>query len=354
MYCDKQQNNWHLWLPLAEFAHNQCPSATTGQTPFSMIMGYTPKVEWPSAPSQVPSYTDRMEQIEEVRTMARKSLEKAQKMMAIRNPSNKKFRPYQEGDQVWVEGTNLKTLYPLAKLAPKHYRPFKILKQLSPAVYEIKIPCQWKVHNVFHANLIMPYKETAIHGPNYSRPPPNLVDGEEEFEVEQILGMKQMGRGHKTHYLVKWKGYPTSDNSWEAEKNLNTKELVAEFKRSSKPKKTKGKKTYLRMTQTAQIDSSPLISNTSPLLLNTMSSTSAAAAVPSHPTTPVVFHLPQLAIRTELMPEYSEDSVSEVNYEEPPNQNPIPPAGFVANIPTHPFFYPIHIPNPTYREMDNT
>ena len=63
MYCDKQQNDWHLWLPLAEFTHNQHPSTTTGQTPFSMIMGYTPKVEWPSAPSQVPSYSEIMEQI---------------------------------------------------------------------------------------------------------------------------------------------------------------------------------------------------------------------------------------------------------------------------------------------------
>ena len=213
MYCDKWQNNWHLWLPLAEFAHNQHPSATTGQTPFSMIMGYMPKVEWPSTPSQVPSYTDRMEQIEEVHKAAKTSLEKAQKMMVIRNPGNKRFRPYQEGDQVWIEGTNLKTLYPLAKLAPKHYGPFRVMKQLSPAVYEIKIPHQWKVHNVFHANLITPYKETAIHGPNYSRPPPDLMDGEEEFKVEQILNMKQMGRGCKTHYLVKWKGYPTSDNS---------------------------------------------------------------------------------------------------------------------------------------------
>ena len=53
-------------MPLAEFAHNQHPSSTTGQTPFSLIMGYTPKVEWPSTPSQVLSYTERMEQIEQV------------------------------------------------------------------------------------------------------------------------------------------------------------------------------------------------------------------------------------------------------------------------------------------------
>ena len=88
----------------------------------------------------------------------------------------------------------------------------------------------------------MPYKETAIHRPNYSRPPPDLVNGEEEFEVEQILDMKQMGRGHKTYYLVKWKGYHTSDNSWEPEKNLNMDELIANFKQCFRPKKTKGKK----------------------------------------------------------------------------------------------------------------
>ena len=70
---------------------------------------------------------------------------------------------------------------------------------------------QFITHNVFHANLITPYKETAIHRPNYSQLPPDLVNGEEEFEVEQILNMKQMGRGHKMHCLVKWKWYTDSE-----------------------------------------------------------------------------------------------------------------------------------------------
>ena len=58
--------------------------------------------------------------------------------------------------------------------------------------------------------------------------------------------MKQKGQGHKMYYLVKWKGYPTSDNSWELEKNLNVDELIAEFKQSFRPKKTKGRKVLIR------------------------------------------------------------------------------------------------------------
>ena len=159
--------------------------------------------------------------------------------MKIGKPGNKRFRPYQEGDQVWIEGTNIKTLYPSAKLGPKRYGPFKIMTRLSDAVYRVEVPLHWKIHNVFHANLITPYKETVIHGPNYLRPPPDLVDGEEEYEVEKMLDMKPRGRGRKMHFLIKWKGYPTSDNSWEPRENIHAEELIKEFQRRNKAKARK-------------------------------------------------------------------------------------------------------------------
>jgi hypothetical protein len=96
---------------------------------------------------------------------------------------------------------------------------------------------------VFHANLITPYKETELHGPNFTRPPPDLVDGEEEFEVEKILDARPQGRGRKMHYLVKWKGYPTSDNSWEPEENVHAEKLIKEFhKRNPKHSNTRRQK----------------------------------------------------------------------------------------------------------------
>ena len=161
--------------------------------------------------------------------------------MALRNQGNRRFKPYNKGDQVWVEGTNIKTLYPSAKLSPKRYGPFKVLEQLSEAVYRLEIPRHWKIHNVFHANLIMPYKETELHGPNFTRPPPDLIEGEQEFEVEKILDAQPRGRGHKMHFLVKWKGYPMSNNSWEPRENLHVDRLIAEYNKKkqgqTEPKK---------------------------------------------------------------------------------------------------------------------
>ena len=64
-----------------------------------------------------------------------------------------------------------------------------------------------------------------------SQPRPVIDDKEIEYEVERIIGMK--GSGHGRRFLVKWSGYPDSDNTWEPKRNLsNAKEKLAEFLRS--------------------------------------------------------------------------------------------------------------------------
>ena len=154
----------------------------------------------------------------------------AQQLMANRGKT--RFVPYQEGTQVWLEGTNLRTFYPTAKLVPKRYGPFRIKKVLSDVSYELELPKTWKIHPVFHANLLTPYKETELHGENFTRPPPDLIEGEEEFEVERILQSRLYGRGRKLQFLVQWKGFPMSDSSWEPLENVrHSADLIADFYR---------------------------------------------------------------------------------------------------------------------------
>src|SRR6202789_1161205 len=44
IYCNYQQDNWHSFLPIAEFAYNNTPSATTGISPFFANKGYHPNL----------------------------------------------------------------------------------------------------------------------------------------------------------------------------------------------------------------------------------------------------------------------------------------------------------------------
>ena len=97
------------------------------------------------------------------------------------------FSPWKVGDKVWLEATNLHLNYPSRKLTPKRQGPFEISQVLSPLTYRLCLPSTWKIHNVFHASLLSFYKETEAHGPNFSKPPPDLIGTEKEYEVEQII-----------------------------------------------------------------------------------------------------------------------------------------------------------------------
>ncbi len=99
--------------------------------------------------------------------------------------------------------------------------------------YQLQLPDQWQIHPVFHVDLLTPYKETATYGSNYTRPPPDLINGEEEYEVERVIDSRQFGRGRQVQYLVKWKGYPNSDNQWLKWQDINPSDLIAEYQREN-------------------------------------------------------------------------------------------------------------------------
>ena len=135
-----------------------------------------------------------------------------------------KFHLWKSGDKVWLEGRNLKLHYPSKKLAPRRERPFEIIQVISPVAYKLQLPLTWKIHDIFHAFLLLSYRETLEHGPNFSNPPPDLIGEEEEYKIDKILS--HHGTQGWRQYLISWKGYSTAENTWKLEGNLQHVQIL--------------------------------------------------------------------------------------------------------------------------------
>jgi hypothetical protein len=201
---------------------------TTKHSPFEVLMGFLPKGHQVFHQSRAGSIMNRLDRINQLRQEVEINIKHVQEL-AIKGS---KFKPFLEGQTVWLDSKNLKTTHPITKLRPKRYGPFKVTKALSYVAYQLNLPPSWKIHNVFHATLLSPYKETEEHGRNFPEPPPDLINGEGEWEVECIVGMRHFGHNKTLQYRVWWKGYSEAHDTWEPKENVHAPDLVSTFHQS--------------------------------------------------------------------------------------------------------------------------
>ena len=94
----------------------------------------------------------------------------------------------------------------------------------------LKLPATMKIHLVFHVSLLDPFQGNA-NDPRINRPNPIEVDGEKKYKVKKILESRINGQGKtkRRQYLVKWKGYSSSNNTWEDKENIKKAEALDVF-----------------------------------------------------------------------------------------------------------------------------
>src|SRR6266705_6479073 len=216
--------DWTHWLTIATAVHNNRKNAMTGLSPNEILIGYEPTLQPAiTPPSNNDMAENRVDTLMAKRDLAIEAINRAAKQGGV-PPAQ-----YKKGKQVWLEATNLNLRHQKTKLALKRYGPFIITKEISPVAYRLDLPLAWNIHNVFHASLLSPYRETTQHGPNYSRPPPDLINGKEEYVVEKIVNHRRRGRSRTLQYLIKWEGYPESDNTWESAGQVHAPECVKQY-----------------------------------------------------------------------------------------------------------------------------
>src|SRR5467141_525887 len=233
VFVGERQDDWYSLLPLAEFAYNNHVHPSTQQTPFLLDTGRHPRMGFephqpPSRLEAVNEFTDRMKStLEEAKSALAKAKDDMARYYNQRRAPAPTFAP---GDRVYLDSSDIQTTRPSKKLSHRRLGPYPVVRRIGRYAYHLTLPHSMRrLHPVFNVVKLTLAPPDPIAGRRRTAPPPpELIDGEEEYIVEEILDSRMFR--HKLQYLVKWEGYGIENNSWEYSDNLdNAAEVVADF-----------------------------------------------------------------------------------------------------------------------------
>ena len=236
IYCNYQQDNWSDLLPLAEFAYNNAPSATTGVSPFYANKGYHPNLSIHSDRDLASSRArDFAVNLEELHQMLKDEIAEAQKRYQVSADRHRIPAPtFSVGQKAFVKAQFFRTTRPSKKLSEKFLGPFEIIAQAGTRSFTLRLPDTFRsVHPVFHISMLEPSIPNVVPNRIQDPPVPVEIDGESEYEIAQILDSKIDRRRHcKLLYYVRWLGYEGTDEefSWLPASELgHASEYVSDF-----------------------------------------------------------------------------------------------------------------------------
>ncbi len=111
----------------------------------------------------------------------------------------------------------------------KYYGPFPVIERIGKQAYKLKLgDSVGRIHPVFHVSLLEPCSPSTRVSGEESGTQLEVENEEQEWTVEDIRDSRL--RSLELQYLIKWKGFPDEENSWEPVAHLgNSMEYVEEF-----------------------------------------------------------------------------------------------------------------------------
>ena len=122
---------------------------------------------------------------------------------------------YTEDDLVLLSTRHLHLRGTPDKLQRKFVGPFRVTSRIGDQAYQLALPDDWRIHNVFHVSLLKPWRGEWRELED--APAPELEsDEDDEYEIERVLRWRyyRVGNQRKKEYLIVRKGYPLDDAEW--------------------------------------------------------------------------------------------------------------------------------------------
>ncbi|CAM8957104.1 unnamed protein product [Rhodiola kirilowii] len=226
-YVSANQKDWAKLLDVAQFSFNLQQSEATNKSPFEVVLGQQPNTSLSlAAPYKgaSPVAFKFAKAWHEQAELARASLHKAARRMKKWADKKRRDVEFKAGDLVLVKLLPLqfKAFRKVHKgLIRKYEGPFEVIKSVGKVSYKLNLPPKLKIHPVFHASMLKPYHEDVGESSRgVSHRAPTAVVTSYDKEVDEILAdrtIRRSGIPSYKEYLVKWKGLPDSEASWESE-----------------------------------------------------------------------------------------------------------------------------------------
>ena len=230
----RNQRGWARALPRVRFAIMSAVNASTGVSRFQLHLGRQPRILPPILDSDVSTHTDASDDAaiaaELLRRIDTDVLEAQDNLLAAKlaqmtaaNRGRCNDPDFKVGELVLLSTFHRRQAYMrrgdnrVAKFVVRFDGPYKIVRAFpESSTYTLELPPSMKMFPTFHASLLKRYHandDTQFPSRSFSPPAPVFTeDGLEEQDVESIIDHQRRGRGYR--FLVHWKGFPSSHDSW--------------------------------------------------------------------------------------------------------------------------------------------
>jgi hypothetical protein len=227
----EHHSQWDNILPQAEFAYNDSINRSTRQSPFQIVYGMQPRGvselrDSEQTATRSASVEDFSEAMRELHSRVKEQLQNSSQEYKHSADQHRQQIQFEVGDlnlahlrkERFLRGT-------YNKLKMKKIGLCRIIRKFGTNAYEIELPDGIGISLIFNVSDLYPYKaeEEEVGSEQLEVQWAKQMPVAEKSQMEIILDKRVSKRTRQKEYfeyLVKWKGHPVEDASWENEAEI--------------------------------------------------------------------------------------------------------------------------------------